>query len=249
MIVTLIKMNRIAKTELKQFDVHLFPDVLSISLWVMEYLSDEDADEFCATEIAKYFVDSLGISTSRQAVQAALTKAARGKLCHKENGKFKLMKNGQLELLKQMRRDRVTLLEPGKPFFAGIELEDIFSQMSGVARFSDPYVDQKTLEVIYKTLADPQLSIKILTSKISNPIQFKSDLEKIKVERVRIEVRRIGKGILHDRYFMDDNHFWFSGNSLNNLGNKESFIVRLDDDIRQSMLKTFDSRWQSAQSI
>lgn len=243
-------MDRIAKEELESFDVLLLPDVLSISFWVMSYLSHEDTDRFGSAEIANYAVDNLGISTSRQAVQAALTKATKSKLCHKENGgKFKLMESGQHELLKQMRKGSVTLLEPGKPFSAGVELGHIFSQMSGVARISDPYVDEKTLGVIHKHFVDTQLSIKILTSKISNPTQFKSELVKLKVERVNIEVRKIGKGILHDRYFMDDNHFWFSGNSLNNLGNKESFIVRLDDDIRQSMLKTFDSRWQSAQSI
>ena len=239
-------MSRIPKEELEPTEVHHFPDVLSISLWVMEYLSDEKTDRFGSAEISKYIVENLGISTSRQAVQAALTKAVKGKLCHKERGKFKLMESGQYELLKQMRKDRVTLLEPGKPFSAGIELGNIFSQLSGVTCFSDPYVDQKTLEVIHKHFANRKLSIKILTSKVTNATQFKSDLEKLKVERVNIEVRKIGKGILHDRYFMDDDHFWFSGNSLNNLGNKESFIVRLDDDIRQSMLKTFNSRWQSA---
>ena len=239
-------MNRIAKQDLEPFDEHLLPDVLSISLWVMAYLSDEKTDRFGSAEIAKFIVDNLGISTSRQAVQAALTKATKDKFCHKESGGFKLMQSGQQELLRRMRKDRVTLLEPGKPFSAGIELGNIFSQLSGVTCFSDPYVDQKTLEVIHKHFANRKLSIKILTSKVTNATQFKSDLEKLKVERVNIEVRKIGKGILHDRYFMDDDHFWFSGNSLNNLGNKESFIVRLDDDIRQSMLKTFNSRWQSA---
>ena len=242
-------MNRIPKEQLESFDAHVLPNVLSISLWVMEYLCDEGSDEFGAAEITKYIVDELGISTSRQTVHMALTGATERKFCHRRNGKFKLMKSGQDELLNQMRRDRVTLLEPGKPFTAGVELGNIFSQMSGAVRVSDPYVDENTLKLIHKHFADTQLSIKVLTSKISNPTQFKSDLEKLKVERVNIEVRKIGKGILHDRYFMDDNRFWFSGNSLNNLGNKESFIVRLDGDIRQSMVKTFDSRWKSAQLI
>ena len=44
---------------------------------------------FGSTEIApKYIVDKLGISTSKQAVQASLIKATKQKLCHKETGGF-----------------------------------------------------------------------------------------------------------------------------------------------------------------
>lgn len=242
-------MKRLPKNELENFDVHLFPDIQSTSLWVIEYLSSEAIDRFGSTEIAKYIVDNLGISTSKQAVQAALAKASKQKLCHKDNGGFKLMQSGQEELLKQMRKGRVTLLEPGKPFSAGVELGNIFSLMAGVARFSDPYVDDKTLDVIHKHFSETKLSIRILTSQIANEERFKRDLEKMRVEGINIEVRRIDKGILHDRYFIDDKHFWLSGNSLNNLGKKESFIVMLTDGIRQSMLQTFNSRWQSAINI
>ena len=99
---------------------------------------------------------------------------------------------------------------------------------------------------MHKHFSDAKLSIRILTSQIANEERFKRDLEKMRVEGINIEVRKIDKGILHDRYFIDDEHFWLSGNSLNNLGKKESFIVMLSDGIRQSMLQTFNSRWQSA---
>lgn len=242
-------MNKIPKNELESFDVHILPDVLSISLWVIEYLSNEKNDRFGSTEISKHIVDNLGISTSKQAVQAALTKAAKEKLCHKEAGGFKLMKSGQDELLKQMRKGRVTLLEPGKPFSAGIELGNIFSQMEGVVRISDPYVDEKTLDVIHKHFSDSGLTIRILTAQISDEARFRRELGKLQAEGISIEVRKIDKRILHDRYFIDDKHFWLSGNSLNSLGKKESFIVMLSDGIRQSILQTFNSRWQSAIAI
>ncbi len=239
-------MNRIPKKELESFDVHILPEVLSISLWVMEYLSDEKSDRFGSTEISKYIVENLGISTSKQAVQAALTKAVKLKFCHKDTGGFKLMKNGQDELLKQMRKGRVTLLEPGKPFSAGVELGNIFSQMEGMVRISDPYVDEKTLDVIYKHFSGSGTTIRLLTAQVSDKARFKRELEKLKAEGISIEVRNIPKGILHDRYLIDDKHFWLSGNSLNSLGKKESFIVLLNDGIRESMLQTFNSRWQNA---
>lgn len=238
-------MKRLPKKDLESFDVYLLPNVLSITLWVIEYLRDDTKDRFGSTEIAKYMVDILGISTSKQAVQAALSKAVAENFCHKDKGGFKLMKSGQDRLLKQMEKGKVTLLEPGKPFSAGVEFGRIFSQMGGVVRISDPYVDEKTLDLIYKYV-DKRLPVRILTSQITNEARFKRDLEKIKLEDFNIEIRKISKGILHDRYFVDDRHFWLSGNSLNNLGKKESFIVVLGNGIRQSMLKTFNSRWQSA---
>jgi hypothetical protein len=36
---------------------------------------------------------------------------------------------------------------------------------------------------------------------------------------------------------------------LNNLGSKESFIVRLGEDVRQSMNVTFKNRWKVATKI
>lgn len=243
--------DRIAKKELESFNVHLFPDVLSTSLWIMEYLSDDTTKSFGPTEIARCAVDSLGISMTKQAVHLALTKATKKKFCHKEKNGFKLMRTGQEELLKQMRRDRITLLEPGKPFSAGVELGNLFSQVTGKElKINDPYVDEKTLDVIHKHFSDKKISIKILTSKVNNEKRFKSSLTKIKIEGINIEVNKIRKGIIHDRYFIDDKHFWLCGNSLNNLGNKESFIVMLDDNaIYQSMLQTFNSRWQSATTV
>lgn len=242
-------MNKIPKEELEALDVHLLPNVRSITFWVMEYLGGDSSDRFGSTEIANYIVDNLRINTSKQAIHAALTKATKQKLCHKNKGGFKLMKSGQDELLKQMRKNRVTLLKPGKPFSAGIELGNIFSQMIGVVRISDPYVDEKTLDVLHKYFSEAGLTIRILTSQVTNKERFKRYLEKIRAEGIDIEVRKINKGILHDRYFIDDKHFWLSGNSLNNLGKKESFIVMLRDGIRQSMLQTFNSRWQSAITV
>ena len=250
MTATLRMMDRLSKEELESFDVHIFQDSLSISLWIMEYLSNEKTS-FGSTEIARYAVDVLGISMSKQSVQAALTNAAKNKLCHKGKNGFKLMRMGQEELLKRMNRDRVVLLEPGKPFSAGIELGNVFSQISGKEmRINDPYVDEKTLDIIYRYFLDKGVSIKILTSKVKSEERFKNSLEKMKIEEINIEVHKTDMGIIHDRYFMDDKHFWLCGNSLNNLGKKESFIVMLNDNgIHQNMLKTFDSRWQSSTPV
>jgi len=241
-------MARIDKEQLESIDAHSLPDVMSISLWVMECLGDDQAGYLGASKIAQYIVEELGISTSRQAVHAALTKAVSKKFCHRKDDGFILMKLGQDELLKQMQKEKVILLEPGKPFAAGIKAESIFSSMKGFIKISDPYVDLKTLDVLYR-VANIGIPIRILTSHVKDESTFKRELQKLHHDGMDIEIRKVSAGVLHDRYFIDDNCFWLSGNSLNNLGKKESFIVMLGADMRGSLNQTFDSRWQSAIAI
>ncbi len=241
-------MHRLDKKELESIDVHSLPDVMSTALWIMEYLSTDAGESFGASEIANYMIQKLGISTSRQAVHSALTKAVSQKFCHKNKKGFSLMKLGQEELMKQIQKERVVLIEPGKPFAAGIKVESIFSSMKGVIKISDPYVDVKTLDVIYRS-ANIGLPIRILTVQIKDEPSFKREIQKLHHEGLDIEVRQTSGGVLHDRYFIDDNIFWLSGNSLNSLGKKESFIVMLSSDMRNTINQTFDSRWQSATSV
>lgn len=244
-------MTTIEKEQLDSIDIHSLPDVMSVSLWIMAYLTASDAAHeryFGASEIAQYMIKNLGISTSRQAVHAALTAAVKKKFCHSGRDGFSLMKLGQDELLRQIQQEKVVLIEPGKPFAAGIKVETIFSSMKGVLKISDPYVDIKTLDVLYRS-ANLGLPIRLLTAQIKDEPTVKREIQKMHHEGMDIEVRKTTSTVLHDRYFTDDNHLWLSGNSLNNLGKKESFIVMLGDDMRASVNQTFDSRWVSAVSI
>ena len=241
-------MARIDKHQLESIDIHSLPNVMSIALWVMEYLSSDSSEYFGASEIAEYMVGKLGISTSRQAVHAALTKAVSRKFCHKNSIGFGLMKLGQDELLKQMQKEKVILLEPGKPFAAGMKVESIFASMKGLIKISDPYVDIKTLDVLYRS-ANIGIPIRVLTCQVRDGSTINREIQKLHHEGMDIEIRKVTTGLLHDRYFIDDDNFWLSGNSLNNLGKKESFIVLLGADVRNSLNQTFDSRWQSAVSV
>ena len=68
-------MPRIDKNELSSIDIHSLPDVMSVALWVIEYQSTDSVSQFGASDISNYMVEKLGISTSIQAVHAALKKA------------------------------------------------------------------------------------------------------------------------------------------------------------------------------
>lgn len=241
-------MAQIDKQQLESIDIHSLPNVMTGAFWVMEYLNNGSSEYFGASKIAQYMVEELGISTSRQAVHAALNSAVSKRFCHRKKDGFGLMKLGQDELLKQMQRERVILLEPGKPFAAGMKVDSIFSSMRGSVKISDPYIDIKTLDVLYRS-ANIGIPIRVLTSQIKDESTIRRELQKLHHEGMDIEIRKVTAGVLHDRYFIDDNNFWLSGNSLNNLGKKESFIVMLGADIRSSLNQTFNSRWQSGITI
>jgi hypothetical protein len=49
-----------------------------------------------------------------------------------------------------------------------------------------------------------------------------------KVE-VRVMDNRDGEPVLHDRFLVVDGAVWFSGNSFNAIGQRESLIVKLPD--------------------
>ncbi len=123
--------------------------------------------------------------------------------------------------------------------------------MIGVISINDPYVDDKTLDILHKHFVDanPSIRIRILTAHITRQDSFQRNLKTINMEGLNVEVRKITEVVTHDRYFIDNEHFWLSGNSLNGIGKKESFVVMLGDGMRCPMLKIFNSRWKTAAVI
>jgi len=230
-------------------------DVYSLSTlqlkvcWVIDNLSDESKDRFTSSEIANFLVETKGINTSRQAVNASLTR--HKKLFHRGKNGFKLMKSGTEELEKHSVRRKVFMIESGKPFTAkNVDLSKIFKQLKSTINICDPYADLSTLDVILNSI-EKDTTVFLLTSKIVEKVQgsFKRQISDLQNEGCKLEVRVYTSSDLHDRYIMDDSNFWLSGNSLNFLGNKESFIVSLGEDIRSSMSEVFNRRWKIAQPI
>jgi hypothetical protein len=229
-------------------DVHKLEDVQLKALWTLDKLH-VSKDRLSATEIANYLIENCGASTSRQAVKYALEKEK--KLVHKNNSGYKLMEEGRKKLSSVNYNDSVIMIEAGKPFSTkNIVVKDIFDSLKSPTFISDPYLDINTLDLLFKNF-DKKKQIKFLTHTIvDKPLGIISrHLNDLRKEGFQIEIGVYSNFDLHDRYIMDDASFWLSGNSLNCIGNKESFIVQLGEDIRQSMLATFNNRWKVANKI
>lgn len=230
-------------------DINNLGPVKLKAFWALDQLESGGADRFGAGVLATYLVEKHGVKTSRQAIEYAL-KADRS-ATHKTRKGYKLMESGRKQLRELNGGSAVIAIEAGKPFSAkNVELKKVFLSLSGEIYISDPYLDIHTLDVIFKNI-DTATPVKILSQNLVDKPSgtFARHLAELRKEGYQIEIGVYSGSDLHDRYLMDNKSFWLSGNSLNHLGEKESFVVRLGEDIRQSMMATFNNRWKVAEKI
>lgn len=243
----LSNMNKISKN----INPDTLPSILKV-FWALDYLESEDNDRFSVKEITDCIVEKGETDISRQLVQINLNKS-KGNVNKNTKG-YKLMDKGKNELTKfdaereKLKNMETILIEPGKPFTTKHEIiKDILKDQVGEIRICDPYVDFATLSFVHQNFSNKN-PIKILTTTINDKPQgtIAQGLKDLKTEGFNIEIRIYTSSILHDRYIIDDKHLWVSGNSFNGIGTKESFISKMSEDFRQSMLSTYNSRFKSA---
>lgn len=232
-----------------QVDLYTLDGTLLKSLWAMDNLTTDTKDRFTASEIANFLIEKKGVNISRQAIQYSLT--ADPQLTNHSSKGFKLMKNGLDRLSEYLHKDSVIFIEANKPFSAkNITIREIFKNNNGILRICDPYVDIGTLDTLFKCLNKSQKVLLLTSNLIDKPSGIvKRHLIDMISEGLDIEIKIYKVSELHDRYLLDDNSIWLSGNSLNHLGNKESFLVRMGEDIRETMLSTFNRRWKISSAI
>jgi len=235
------------KTDDPTIDILISLEPLKLKVyWVLNHLTSGTCSRFTVREITDFLIEKLGIATNYQAVTYALN--SNKKAVHVIDGKYKLMQHGREQLLSNIDPPGLFMIEPGKPFSKKRETRNkIFKAMSGQISFCDPYCGPGILDLIYKSFR-PKTVIRILTQQIiDKPTgSFPRSLSDLRDERFDVTIKLYKNSVLHDRYVIDDNHAWLSGYGFNDLGRKESFIVLLGKDIRQSLLSTFNSRWKVA---
>lgn len=220
------------------------------SLWALDAMTNISQERFTAAEIAEYLTESCHESTSRQAVTSTLDSAKNLTNKNLQKGGYKLMESGRQELAAE-ENGGVHILRAGQPFTAkSIVFKSIVAKLKGTIRLCDPYVDVDTLDLIYRNF-ERNTPIKILTHKLKdNPTgTFGRVLSDLRKEGFNIEVGIFPKPDIHDRYILDDLVVWTSGNSLNHLGDKESFLTCHGTDIQNLVSELFNTRWSLVTKI
>jgi hypothetical protein len=147
----------------------------------------------------------------------------------------------------------VVYVEAGKPYTAQRQLEELFLTITGEIRICDPYYGRKTL-VRLDSLKHCK-PIKFLTQKpdAQETQTVSTALQLWKAEHGTIEFRRDAGRDIHDRFLLSDSELILLGHGLKDVGNKESFIIRLGRDVAGDLMDTvrdaFDAKWQTATSI
>ncbi len=220
------------------------------AFWVIDSLTTEKKDRFSVSDIANHLTEKVGIATTRQAVFNALKFDSVA--THKKNGKYKLMSNGhdQLVAMASEKTSETLIIEPGLPFTAKKRVGSILNGLVDEIKICDPYCGIGLLTLIHVNI-DKSHPIKILTSQITEKVagSFAVGLNDLRAEGYSVSIRIYKHSVLHDRYVIDGKSFWFSGNSLNDIGKKESLLVSMGQDVRQSMNATFDTRWKVAKEF
>ena len=137
------------------------------------------------------------------------------------------------------------LIESGKTFSAKkLFREVVLSNVGTYLKICDPYCGVRILDLL--TEIRNSCRVFLLTQRIDKENEFKRELADFKKEfsNIDIEIRIFTANKLHDRYIITDNMCWSIGASLKDLGNKDTMITKLGEEIRQAIEETFEARWK-----
>jgi hypothetical protein len=177
-------------------------------------------------------------------------------VCEKEVGesKFLLLTTKGLktvkELVGEVEGTKTYLIEAGRQYSGKKLLQQILSNNIGsFMNICDPYIGSRTLDFL--TIINKTCKVRILTQTIENKNNFERELRDFKKEypAIDVEVRIFSANALHDRFIITDGSQWSVGSSLKDLGNKDTIVSKLGDEVKDALLETFEKRWQESLSL
>lgn len=147
----------------------------------------------------------------------------------------------------------VFFVEAGQPRTAYLELAELFKGVSGKIEICDPYYGTGSL--LRLDLLKHCSPIRFLTKNAdrNEAAILPRAIQEWKRQHGATEFREDTGSELHDRYIVTDAELILLGHGLKDVGNKDSFIVRiptsLAGDMVQSVRDSFEQKWASATPI
>jgi hypothetical protein len=174
----------------------------------------------------------------------------QGLLCERIEGDFKLLSfttkglKSVKDLIGETVSVRTWVIEAGKVYSGKKLLQEIVVPNIGTSLYiCDPYIGARTLDFINNI--GHKCKIQLLTQTIQEKSNFERELNDFKKEfpEIEIEVRIFSKTSLHDRYMISDGAAWSIGSSLKDLGNKDTLVTRLGNEVKFALTEVFENRW------
>lgn len=151
---------------------------------------------------------------------------------------------------------KIFYFEPEKKFTSKrILSKDILSSLQGEIKITDPYCNERTLDIL-KDIKD-DVNVKFLTKmenlKKESQGRFLRELKDFKAEKKNIEFRNYPYPDIHDRYIISSDFLVLLGQSIKDLGSKESLVVVLNKNVNKTIFEdvvaNFNKRWNNSRDI
>ncbi len=219
-------------------------------LWVAKDLLGEA--KLTLGQVLALLVKVFEVSIPETTLGARLSEARTKRLIHADGrrGKkrFSLMRAGR-ERLKNRARDLVLVIDPAQPYKAFESIAGWLGSFAGKVRICDPYFDKESLPSLDQLSSASEVHYLTAQRRDAKRALRVGAYRAYRAQHPKVEVRERSEKDLHDRYIIDDHEMFLVGTSLNGLGKKQAFIVRMGEDIRAQMLSDFGEKWRSANRL
>jgi hypothetical protein len=196
-----------------------------------------------ATDISQHLLTKRGVHVHWKTIQTMLRGSKDLAKASKRNGRwvFTPLKSS----FDQARGadDSIQLVDSSKAVIATVQLHDTLAALSGLIRFCDPYLDQKTLR--HLDAVPNGTTLRLLSYNVTDNGTTRSLVQAFGTKGVTLEIKKAHANVLHDRYLIAANEVLILGTSLNGFGKKQCFIVRAGQSIAGALTATFDNLWAS----
>lgn len=229
-------------------------------LWVLLVSKELFGQKYLnANQISQIIINVFEIRITTKSVTNSLKNAKDSVHVYQNEGitVYEIMKPGKERLFIDSDNSTINTFyfQPGESFTSKKVLStEILSSLSGKLRIVDPYCNERTLDVLSR-YKDKKIEFLTKLSHLRRRKleQIEREIRDFLKEYVDIEIRVYSGNDLHDRYIVSENKLILIGHSIKDLGNKESFAVRLDKkynlNIYESIIENFNRKWKSSSTI
>ncbi len=227
---------------------------LRVGIATLTIAKEECGVEYLSVDEIVQALHDAGVAASPVAIQKAFSRGGNRIASRHLDGvaKYKVMVPGIQEVRSLVSEGNIELVhvEAGQPRTSRKKLSEILSGLVGIVRISDPYFGEHTLDALEAVPEGCQT--KFMTARIvGDQAKLKRLTADLQVERPNLEVRLFpDPRKLHDRYVHSDAKLIIVGHGLKDIGNKESFVISVDETVARELIETirvgFDSKWEDA---
>ncbi len=256
-----IRISASPEADLK--DLRARSNALQQSLWVLRAAKDIATTPRLTAREVRAVLAELEVAVSLNAVKVALSRAANSEAVEfREAGEvtYSISSIGRelLQTTSPTQQIEVWVTEPNRKWTAWRKLEALAGELTGDLAVIDPYYGLHSLQVL-EMFSAGRASVRLLTSQaatrkgVSGPT-INTAAKLLQKQIPSVEIRLLGgKAPFHDRYILSTDGLAIIGHGLEDLGERESFVIRLHADLIADLLagakSTFESRWNNATPV